>query len=71
MSHTRTRPRKHVYYSTELMTSVRGVHGHEPYCSCGWVGHTWKNPSTARSEASWHYANEHGDMSATGGTEAS
>lgn len=71
MPHTRTRPARHTNYSTELMVNVRGVHGHEGYCSCGWVGMTWKNPSQAQAEAKWHFFSEHGALSATGGTEAS
>lgn len=71
MPHTHTRPARHTYRSTMLMVDVRGVHGHEGYCSCGWVGSTWKEPSKARAEAKWHFWHEHGDPSATGGTEAS
>lgn len=53
------------------MTAVRGTHGHEGYCSCGWTGLTWKTPSEANAEARWHFWTEHGDLSATRGTEAS
>ena len=71
MPHTHTRPARHTNYSTELMTSVRGIHGYQGYCSCCWEGNVWKRLSKAQAEAKWHYYNEHGDLSATGGTEAS
>ena len=71
MPHTSTRPKHHVNFSTPLMVNVRGVHGHEAYCSCGWVGMTWKHPSNAQGEAKWHFYHVHGDPSATGSAEAS
>lgn len=78
--HPKTRPARHTNYSTELMTNVRGVHGHQGYCACGWVGMTWADIGKARAEARWHYGNEHDpanaahereDVSANRGTEAS
>lgn len=71
MPHTRVRPARHTYHSTSLMVNVRGVHGHQGYCSCGWEGMTWKHVSSAQGEAKWHFFNEHGDLSATRGPEAS
>lgn len=71
MDKTRVRPARHTNYSTELMVSVRGVHGHEGYCSCGWEGLTWKTPGEAQAEARWHFWTEHDAVSATRGTEAS
>ena len=80
MTHTNVRPARHTNYSHELMVNVRGVHGHQGYCSCGWVGLTWATPSKAQAEAKWHLWNEHGselaarkreDAQATGRAEAS
>ena len=62
MPHAKVRPARHVNYSTELMTNVRGVHGHEAYCGCGWTGMTWKRPGEAQAEARWHYLTEHQDV---------
>ena len=56
------RPVRHTNYSTELMTNVRGVHGFEGYCACGWYGSMWKEPSAARAEARWHYLSDHQDQ---------
>ena len=59
MPHTHTRPATHRYHSTELMTDVRGIHGFQGYCSCGWEGHIWKRLDKARAEAKWHFFNDH------------
>jgi len=42
------------------MTSVRGTHGHEAYCSCGWVGHVHRKAGEAQWEAKVHRYTEHG-----------
>ena len=71
MPHTQTRPARHTNYSTELMVNVRGIHGHQGYCSCGWEGDVWARVSKAQAEAKWHFFHEHSTVSATRGTEAS
>lgn len=63
-SHTHVRPKRHTNYSVELMTNVRGTHGHEAYCACGWVGTTFKTPGEAQGEARWHYGEAHAPMNA-------
>jgi len=60
MPHTSTRPKTHVNVSHELMTNVRGTHGHEAYCSCGWIGHVHRTPGQAQWEAKVHRYTEHG-----------
>ena len=80
MPNTHVRPARHTNYSHELMVNVRGVHGHQGYCSCGWAGLTWATPGKAQAEAKWHLWNEHGSElaarkreaeSTTGGAESS
>lgn len=61
MTHARVRPARHVNYSTDLMTNVRGVHGHSGYCACGWTGLIWRTHGEAQSEARWHNYVVHGD----------
>lgn len=60
MTHTGARPATHTNYSAELATNVRGVHGHEGYCTCGWTGRAWKERSKAVAEARWHLWEIHG-----------
>lgn len=60
MAQAYVRPARHTNYNTELMTSVRGIHGYEAYCACGWTGLTWKTWGEAQAESRWHYYITHG-----------
>ena len=61
MTHTGVRAATHTRYSHDLEVNVRGVHGHQGYCTCGWAGRQWDTPSKANAEAKWHLWDEHGN----------
>lgn len=57
--HPAVRPVRHTRIDTSLATNVRGIHGYQAYCACGWEGEVWKSWGQAQWEARWHRVNEH------------
>lgn len=59
MPHTAVKPRRHYRYDTSLATNVRGCHGAQAYCSCGWEGEQRKTWGEAQFDARVHRHEAH------------
>jgi len=52
-------PARHYYPSRELATTVRGVHGYQADCTCGWKGEVREKHGVARFDAQCHRHEAH------------
>lgn len=57
--HAAVRPARHTRVDLNLATNVRGIHGYEAYCACGWEGECRKTWGEAQFDARLHRQTEH------------
>jgi len=64
MQKSGVKPARHTRIDVDLATQVRGIHGYEAYCACGFEGETRKKWGDAAFDAKvhrgWHKMKERG-----------